>query len=37
MTDQRTTVPLLCTLVCAIVRQSFAHKLVSEEPELEGR
>ena len=37
MTDQRTMVPLLCILACAIVRQSFAHKLVSEDPELEGR
>lgn len=37
MTDQRTMVPLLCILACAIVRQSFAHKLVSEDLELEGR
>ncbi len=36
MTDQRTMVPLLCILAFAIVRQSFAHELVSEDPELEG-
>ena len=36
MTDQLTVVPLLCILACAIVRQSFAHKLVDKNPEIEG-
>ena len=35
MTDQRTMAPLLCILAFAIVRQSFAHKLVSEDPDPE--
>ena len=36
MTDQHTMVHLLCILAFAMVRQSFAHKLVDENPELEG-
>ena len=36
MTDQHTMVPLLCILAFAIVSQTFAHKLVNENPELEG-
>lgn len=35
MTDQCTIVPLLCILAFAVVRQSFVHKLVSEDTALE--
>jgi len=37
MTDQLAmTVPLLCIVTPAVVRQPFAHELVSENPKFEG-
>ena len=35
ITNQRTMVPLPCILAFAIGRQSFAHEVVSEDPELD--